>query len=189
MRSDAKAETLWEAKARWGGPVKDASLPMSDKPSPFEGGGGGLISTVDDYLKFARLMIGRGEADGVRLVRPETIDMMTANRLTDAQAGKFRSSGLPFWRTQGFGLGVSTIMDAQLHQVDRRRLEGLLRMARRLRHLVAGGPGRGHDRDLSDPGFHGARTRGGYGHAGAAPRRPGWSCPMFQKMVYAALGK
>jgi CubicO group peptidase (beta-lactamase class C family) len=99
-----------------GGPLQDASLPMPDRPSPFEGGGGGLISTVDDYLKFARLMLGRGEADGVRLVKGETIDLMTTNRLTDAQR-QIPFLGLPFWRTQGFGLGVSMIMDAQKHQL------------------------------------------------------------------------
>jgi CubicO group peptidase (beta-lactamase class C family) len=37
---------------------------MADAPSAFEQGGGGLISTADDYLKFARMLLGRGEVDG-----------------------------------------------------------------------------------------------------------------------------
>ena len=42
----------------------------------YEGGGGGLWSTVDDYLKFARIFLGNGEVDGVRLLRPETLTQM-----------------------------------------------------------------------------------------------------------------
>ena len=102
-------------KAAVGAPLKDVSWPMGDKPAAFEGGGGGLISTADDYLKFARLMLGRGEVDGVRLVKPETLDLMTANRLTDAQRA-LPFLGMPFWLSQGFGLGVSMIMDAEKHQ-------------------------------------------------------------------------
>jgi CubicO group peptidase (beta-lactamase class C family) len=93
-----------------GGPLEDASLPQTDAPPPFEGGGGGLISTADDYLKFARMMLGHGEVDGVRLVKPETIALMTANRLTDAQR-EIPFMGIPFWQGQGFGLGVSVITD------------------------------------------------------------------------------
>ena len=81
----------------------------------FEGGGGSLYSTLDDYLKFARLMLGRGEVDGVRLVEPETIDLMTTNRLTEAQR-TIDFLGMPFWLSQGFGLGTSMIMDAQKHE-------------------------------------------------------------------------
>lgn len=97
------------------GPLKDVS--WSDPPAPpaFEGGGGGLVSTADDYLKFARLMLGRGEVDGVRLVKPETVDLMTGNRLTDEQRGH-AFLGMPFWLSQGFGLGASMIMDEEKHQ-------------------------------------------------------------------------
>ena len=93
----------------------DASLPMGPEPAAFEGGGGGLISTVDDYLKFARMLLGRGEVDGVRLLKPETVDLLTTNRLSDAQRA-IPFLGMPFWISQGFGLGVSTVMDAEKHQ-------------------------------------------------------------------------
>jgi CubicO group peptidase (beta-lactamase class C family) len=93
-----------------GGPLEDASLPLTNRPPAFEGGGGGLISTADDYLKFARMMLGGGEVDGVRLVKPETIALMTANRLTPAQR-EIPFMGIPFWGGQGFGLGVSVITD------------------------------------------------------------------------------
>jgi CubicO group peptidase (beta-lactamase class C family) len=81
-------------------------------PPAFCGGGGGLISTADDYLKFARLMLNGGELDGVRLLNAETVAMMRTNRLTDAQR-ELPFLGIPFWIGQGFGLGVSVILDAQ----------------------------------------------------------------------------
>lgn len=106
-------------RVRQSGELKDVSPPASDippAPGAFVGGGGGLFSTVDDYLTFARLLLGRGEADGVRLVRPETVDLMTANRLTGQQRA-VPAFGLPFWATQGFGLGLSMITDPEKHQL------------------------------------------------------------------------
>jgi CubicO group peptidase (beta-lactamase class C family) len=49
--------------------LQDVSFPQTDTPAAFEAGGGGLISTADDYLKFARMMLGKGELDGVRLLK------------------------------------------------------------------------------------------------------------------------
>lgn len=105
---------LYEAPAD-GGALRDVSLPQTDIAPAFEGGGGGLISSADDYLKFARAMLGRGAVDGVRLVKPETLDLMAANRLTEAQRA-IPFMGMPFWMSQGFGLGLSMIMDAEKHQ-------------------------------------------------------------------------
>jgi CubicO group peptidase (beta-lactamase class C family) len=85
-----------------------------DTPPVFCGGGGGLISTADDYLKFARMLLNGGEVDGVRLLKPETVASMRTNRLTDAQR-EITFMGLPFWLGQGFGLGVSMILDAEKH--------------------------------------------------------------------------
>ena len=96
------------------GALQDVSFPHTPEPTAFEGGGGGLVSTADDYLKFARLMLGKGEVDGVRLARPETVAMMTANRLTPAQR-EIPFMGMPFWMAQGFGLGVSTVMNPQIY--------------------------------------------------------------------------
>ncbi|HEY1879111.1 MAG TPA: serine hydrolase domain-containing protein [Caulobacteraceae bacterium] len=83
-------------------------------PPAFCGGGGGLVSTADDYLKFARMLMNRGEVDGVRLLKPETVDLMRTNRLTEAQR-QIDFLGMPFWAAQGFGLGLSVVMDAEKH--------------------------------------------------------------------------
>jgi len=75
-------------------------------------GGGGLVSTVDDYLKFARMLLGRGEADGVRLLKPETAALITADRLTAEQRAMFVDLQ-PYHAGQGFGLGVGIDIDAE----------------------------------------------------------------------------
>ena len=51
----------------------------------YESGGQGLWSTIDDYLKFARLFLGDGSVDGARLLRPKTLAAMMTNQLTDKQ--------------------------------------------------------------------------------------------------------
>ena len=92
--------------------LQDVSFPHEDAAPAFCAGGGGLISTADDYLTFARLMLNKGELNGVRLITPATFDLMTTNRLTDAQR-EIPFMGIPFWMGQGFGLGVSVIVDPE----------------------------------------------------------------------------
>ena len=83
-----------------------------DSPPAYCGGGGGLVSCADDYLKFARMLLNGGEVDGVRLLGPETVATMRTNRLTDAQR-QIPFMGMPFWLGQGFGLGLSVVLDAE----------------------------------------------------------------------------
>jgi CubicO group peptidase (beta-lactamase class C family) len=96
------------------GSLEDVSLPHVDTQPAYEAGGGGLISTADDYLKFARMLLGGGEVDGVRLLKPETVALMRTNRLTDEQR-QISFLGIPFWISQGFGLGLSVVMDPVAH--------------------------------------------------------------------------
>lgn len=77
----------------------------------FESGGQGLWSTVDDYLAFARLFLDGGAVDAVRILKPETMALMTANRLTDAQRAAARMFGTSPFAGHGFGLGVAVVMD------------------------------------------------------------------------------
>jgi CubicO group peptidase (beta-lactamase class C family) len=94
--------------------LEDVSFPHENGQPVFEAGGGGLISTAEDYLKFARMLLGKGEADGVRLLKAETVATMAKSRLTDAQRA-IPFMGMPFWLSQGFGLGLSVVLDADLH--------------------------------------------------------------------------
>jgi len=83
-----------------------------DAPPAYCGGGGGLVSTLDDYLKFARMLLSEGELDGRRYLKPDTVRQMRTNRLTDAQR-EIPFMGIPFWAGQGFGLGLSVITDPE----------------------------------------------------------------------------
>ncbi|MFB6247038.1 MAG: serine hydrolase domain-containing protein [Salinibacter sp.] len=69
-------------------------------PVTFLSGGGGLVSTMDDYLRFARMLLNGGAVDGTRLLSPKTVALMTQNHLD----GTFE----PGW---GFGLGVQVATD------------------------------------------------------------------------------
>jgi CubicO group peptidase (beta-lactamase class C family) len=51
------------------------------KPPTFVSGGGGLVSTVADYLRFCRMLLNGGTLDGVRLVSPKTLELMSQNHL------------------------------------------------------------------------------------------------------------
>ena len=87
-------------------------------PGEYASGGQGLVSTVDDYLAFARMLLRGGETERGRLLKPVTARLMTTNRLTPAQRqGTFM--GMPFFEPlgNGFGLGVSVVMDEEKHAV------------------------------------------------------------------------
>jgi len=94
------------------GPV--GALPERPADMAFESGGQGLWSTLDDYLAFARLFVGDGAVDGVRLLKPETLSLMTTNRLTEAQrsaTGMVAVAALG--AGHGFGLGVAVVTDPE----------------------------------------------------------------------------
>ena len=113
---------------------------------------------------------------------------MRTNRLTDAQR-EIPFMGIPFWVGQGFGLGLSVITDAEKQAWMGAGIERRVRLAGRLRHLVAGRSGRGHDPDLPDPELHAARPRSRRQLATGQRMGARLALPMFQKAVYAALGK
>jgi CubicO group peptidase (beta-lactamase class C family) len=88
-----------------------ATLPERPDDMAFVSGGAGLWSTVDDYLVFARMFLGDGAVDGVRLLRPETLALMTTNRLSDDQRAKGTILGMPAFTGHGMGLGVAVVLD------------------------------------------------------------------------------
>jgi CubicO group peptidase (beta-lactamase class C family) len=78
-------------------------------------GAGGLVSTADDYLKFAAMLLNKGRVGEVRILARPTVAMMTADWLTPEQrAAGFLGIG-DFWASQGFGLGVSVTDDVARH--------------------------------------------------------------------------
>jgi CubicO group peptidase (beta-lactamase class C family) len=88
------------------------------KPERFQSGGGGLVSTADDYLRFARLLLGRGRmqgnaderARGPRLLSHRSVDLMRTNFLSRDQR-RIPAFGQIVWAGQGFGLGLAIVDD------------------------------------------------------------------------------
>ncbi len=95
-------------------PVVPGGAAFAERPDgmTYESGGQGLWSTLDDYLAFARLFVGRGSVNGVRLLKPETLELLTANRLTDAQRATSQMLGMPLFAAgHGFGMGVAVVTE------------------------------------------------------------------------------
>jgi CubicO group peptidase (beta-lactamase class C family) len=88
---------------------------LDAEPPAFASGGQGLVTTLDDYLTFAQMLLRRGDVNGKRLLQPETVDLMTRNHLTGEQRKLPAFMGLPLWHSQGYGLSVSMIMNEQAH--------------------------------------------------------------------------
>jgi len=94
------------------GPGRDGGLQVIDPPSSSEftrptlapSGGGGLVSTAPDYMRFAQMLLNRGELEGVRLLGRKTVELMTVNHLP---------AGMHIWGdpSTGFGLGVGVLID------------------------------------------------------------------------------
>ncbi len=85
-------------------PVADNSTRYAAPPK-FPSAGGGLVSTVDDYLRFGRMLLGRGELDGVRILSSASVDEMLTNQLPEEPERRFFLFE-DFWRGAGFGLGL-----------------------------------------------------------------------------------
>ncbi|MDY6995013.1 MAG: serine hydrolase domain-containing protein [Actinomycetota bacterium] len=77
---------------------------------PFCTGGAGLWSTVDDYLAFARMLLGGGSVDGTRVLSQRSVELMRTDRLTHEQK-RHDFLGAPFWIGRGFGLNLSVVTD------------------------------------------------------------------------------
>ncbi len=69
----------------------------------FPNGSGGLISTADDYARFAQMLLNRGELDGVRLLAPKTVALMASDHLRHI---KTPTTFMGAAGTYGFGVGV-----------------------------------------------------------------------------------
>ena len=77
--------------------------PYASKPK-FLSGGGGLVSTVSDYLSFLKMIISGGSLDGVRILDSGTLELMRTNQLAPGVGVTF-----PMWSMPGtvFGLGFA----------------------------------------------------------------------------------
>ena len=88
----------------------DPSASRWGNPPMFPSGGGGLVSTADDYLAFCRMMLGRGQYRKARIISPASVALMTTDHLSNAQkegAEMFFGDGQGGFRAGwGFGVGI-----------------------------------------------------------------------------------
>ncbi|MGP0067047.1 MAG: serine hydrolase domain-containing protein [Isosphaeraceae bacterium] len=104
---DQKVVRTGEGPTVRGALIYSSSLPYRGS-NGYDSGGAGLVSTADDYARFLQMLLNRGQLDGVRLLRPETVDAMT----------RPQSGSLPLWilvhgSQFGYGFGVTTRLDAE----------------------------------------------------------------------------
>lgn len=74
----------------------------------FLSGGGGLVSTVDDYLAFGQMMLNKGKRGNERILSRPSVELMTSDHITPEQ--KAASPFFPgFWDSHGWGFGLSVV--------------------------------------------------------------------------------
>jgi CubicO group peptidase (beta-lactamase class C family) len=102
--------------------VDDAATSTYLKEPTFLSGGGGLVSTAGDYLRFSRMLLGRGQLDGARILGRKTLELMTKNHITGgasiagaAVADRWRE---PTHAGNGFGLGFAVALDTADGQIS-----------------------------------------------------------------------
>ena len=96
---------------------KDGILTVMDRPESsafanevtFFSGGHGLVSTAMDYMRYSQMMLNGGELEGVRIVSPTTIELMTRNQLNEGlKSGYGERPGVAGTLGFGLGFGVAT---------------------------------------------------------------------------------
>jgi CubicO group peptidase (beta-lactamase class C family) len=85
----------------------DATMNDPRKPQHWQSGGGGMVSTTEDYARFLQMMLNGGTLDNHRYLGPQTVAYMTADQLGTAKPGPYYLPGPGY----GFGLGVAVRVD------------------------------------------------------------------------------
>ena len=89
--------------------------PLSDgdvgKPQTFFSGGGGIVSTVPDFLRFCQMLLNGGELDGVRILKPETVRLMMTNSMPSGIHFAGHEAGPAFGTGWGLGFAIRTNPD------------------------------------------------------------------------------
>lgn len=88
------------------GKFEARSLRSNTRRNARASGGGGLVSTARDYLRFSQMLLNGGELYGTRILKPETIQLMASNHLPETARYRHRQR-----KSDGFGYGFSVIVD------------------------------------------------------------------------------
>ncbi|MBO5352502.1 MAG: beta-lactamase family protein [Lachnospiraceae bacterium] len=91
----------WDEAAKGLHPLKRSHLGEYYKSDvAFESGGAGMVSTIDDYAKFAQMLLNKGKLGNVRILGEKTVEFMAQNHLTEEQRTNYNWDSV-----QGYGYG------------------------------------------------------------------------------------
>jgi CubicO group peptidase (beta-lactamase class C family) len=117
VRDDQRARFAACYNAEPGGKLKLQDDPGKSPylaPPALLSGGGGLVGTAADYMRFATMLVNGGELDGARILAPKTVRLMASNHLPGGQDLTQLSRSLFSESTNagvGFGLGFAVVFD------------------------------------------------------------------------------
>ena len=100
----ARVATIYQRTPNGLQPAQNANQLIS---GTYFSASGGLMSTAEDYLQFAQMLVNGGQLNGKRYLGPKTVELMTANQTGDMVNGQF---GRPA-HGMGFALGVQVVLD------------------------------------------------------------------------------
>lgn len=91
-------------------PFTEYSLCLTDyrKPPAFESGGAGLVSTIEDYEKFVKMLMGKGKCGDVRILGRKTVELMSRNFLDEPQMASLDWDSM---KGQGYGALMRVMTD------------------------------------------------------------------------------
>ncbi len=107
-RADIALHSFSEAMNATPGPLDVSKTYPADNTTTWARGGAGLFSTAADYLRFAQMLLNRGQLDGERIISPAVADLMHTNHLP-ASLLPLSIAAIPF-PGYGFGLGSRVLL-------------------------------------------------------------------------------
>ena len=113
-----RVATVYTARNGGIAPANDVLVGRFTRPHTLFSGGGGLVSTASDYMRFCQMLLNGGVLGDARLLAPKTVEMMRSNHLTDNMrpfaVGQSNASDT---KGCGFGLGFRVVMDIAQHGI------------------------------------------------------------------------
>ena len=99
-------------------PLDNPMVNRQRRPHTLFSGGGGLVSTGADYMRFCQMLLNGGVLGDARLLAPKTVEMMRSNHLTDdLKPFAVGQSNASDTKGCGFGLGFRVVMDIAQHGI------------------------------------------------------------------------
>ena len=95
-------------------PVPYPNVQFRKETIALESGGGGLVSTMDDYSRFAQMLLNEGQYNGQMILKPETVKLMRTNVLPEGvQLSSLGQNNGEAREGLGFGLDLGLLIDAE----------------------------------------------------------------------------